>query len=80
MAALPGTAKLAGKGPAAEQVPPGLWIPLAQCDATASGAEDAQVQLAKGRSELALCAHHYQELEFVLATAGWRITRDNRGR
>ena len=80
MTALPGSAKLAGKGPAAEQVPAGLWVLLAPCDATASGAEDAQVQLAKGRLELSLCSHHYQELELILAAAGWRITRDNRGR
>jgi hypothetical protein len=74
-------AKLTGKGPAPEQIPPGgLWIPLGPCDATASGAEDAQVCLSRGRAEeLALCAHHFCELEFILAIAGWRVTRDYRG-
>lgn len=79
MPAVPGTAKLAGKGPAAEQIPPRLRVPLAPCDATASGSEDAQVALAKGRLELALCSHHYEQLELVLAAAGWRVTHDNRG-
>jgi hypothetical protein len=80
VAVLPGLAKLTGKGPAAEQVPSGLWIPLAPCDATASGAEDAQVHLVRGRLELSLCSHHYSELEFALIVAGWRVVHDNRGR
>lgn len=79
MPALPALAKLAGRGPEPEQLPPRLRIPLAPCDATASGSEDAQVRLAKGRLELALCAHHYEQLELVLAAAGWRVTQDNRG-
>lgn len=74
------TAKLAGKGPAAKQVPAGLRVSLAPCDAEASGAVDAQVRLAKGGQELNFCGHHYQELEFMLAVAGWRVTCDNRGR
>ena len=73
------TAKLAGKGPAPEQVPARLWIPLGPCDATASGSEDAQVRLEKGRSVLSLCAHHASLYELVLIAAGWRVTQDNRG-
>jgi hypothetical protein len=77
---VPGTARLAGQGPAAEMIPAGLRVPLAPCDATASGAEDAQVRLAKGSAELFLCAHHFGELEFALAVSGWRVTHDNRDR
>lgn len=79
MPALPGAAKLAGKGPAAEQLPPGIWVPLGSCDATASGAEEAQVSLSRGLATLALCAHHFCGLELALASTGWRIVRDNRG-
>lgn len=79
MPAVAGTAKLAGKGPGPEQIPARPRTPLAPCDATASGSEDAQVRLAKGRLELALCAHHYEQLEYVLAAAGWRVTQDCRG-
>ena len=53
---------------------------LALCDATASGAEDAQVRLARGKVVLDLCSHHFRELEFVLAVSGWQVTHDNRGR
>lgn len=79
MAALP-RLQLAGKGPAAEQVPPGLWISLGPCDATSSGAEDAQVLLVKDRLGIALCGHHADQYGLALIAAGWRITRDNRGR
>jgi hypothetical protein len=72
-------ARLAAGMPAAEKTPSRLWVPLAPCDATASGSEDAQVRLVRGLSELALCAHHYGELELILAAAGWRVTHDNRG-
>jgi hypothetical protein len=75
-----GTARLAGQGPAAEQLPRGPRLPLAPCDATASGAEDAQVRLAKGSRELLLCGHHYAGLASALAGSGWQVTHDNRGR
>jgi hypothetical protein len=80
MTAPPETARLAGKGPAAEQIPHGLRVPLTPCDATASGSEDAQVQLAKGSQELALCSHHADAYGLALTAAGWRVTHDNRGR
>jgi hypothetical protein len=70
-----------GERPAAENIPAGTHIPLGACDATASGSEDAQVRLARrgAASVLSLCAHHYSELEFALAVAGWQVTWDNRG-
>ena len=55
----------------------GAWLAL--CDATASGAEDAQVRLAKGVSVLDLCAHHLGVHGLDLLAAGWSITHDNRG-
>lgn len=65
--------------PVAEELPVGgPW--LAPCDATASGSEDAQVRLARGRDELFMCAHHFEEHELALLTAGWQVTQDNRGR
>lgn len=77
---MPETARLAGNGPEAEQLPAaGLRILLAPCDATASGAEDAQVRLVRELSELAFCGHHYGELALALLAAGWRVTHDNRG-
>jgi hypothetical protein len=80
LTAPPETARLAGNGPAAEQITHEPRVPLAPCDATASGSEDAQVQLAKGSQELALCSHHADLLGLALIAAGWRITCDNRGR
>jgi len=68
-------ARLAGPGPAAESVSSG---PLAPCDATATGSEDAQVRLTRGRAELFLCGHHFHVYELVLLAEGWRITQDNR--
>ena len=59
--------------------PPGKGVWLALCDATASGAEDAQVRLARGRDVLDFCAHHFSVYELDLAAAGWRVTHDNRG-
>jgi hypothetical protein len=53
------------------------------CDATASGAEDGKVWLARadqsGGAELCLCAHHYRRHEFALAASGWRVAHDLRG-
>ncbi len=77
---MPESAKLAGRGPAAEQVTPGLWFPLGSCDATASGSEDAQVQFTRGQLTLNFCQHHTCLYELVLAADGWQITHDNRGR
>ncbi len=64
-------------GPVAEQIRPGPGL-LAPCDATASGAEDAQVRLARGLFVLDLCSHHLAEHELDLVAAGWHITHDNR--
>lgn len=72
--AIPGVTKK----PAAGQVPSRLIIPLPPCDATASGAEDAQVRLARGLRELTLCSHHYGEHALALIAAGWHVTNDNR--
>jgi hypothetical protein len=80
VSAPPETARLAGKGPAAEQIPPGSRVPLAPCDAAASGSEDAQVRLARGSLELDLCGHHADAYGLALTAAGWRVTHDNRGR
>jgi hypothetical protein len=66
------------RSPEAEGTRPGIWVPLAPCDATASGAEDGQVRLAMGGHELALCGHHADMHEFALAVSGWRVTHDNR--
>jgi hypothetical protein len=78
--AVPGTARLADRGPpTAETIAPVLRIPLGSCDAVASGAEDAQVWLIRGRAELGLCGHHFRELELALAASGWKVTLDNRG-
>ena len=54
-------------------------IIVVPCDATASGAELAQVQLARDKLILALCAHHYGQYEQVLLSAGWRVISDTRG-
>jgi hypothetical protein len=48
------------------------------CDATASGAEDGQVWLARGQEELCLCGHHFAEHELILAVSGWQVTHDIR--
>ena len=73
-------ARLYGKEPAvepaAERILPGMRFPA--CDATASGAEDAQVRMAKGHLELAFCGHHADLHEIALAISGWRVTHDNR--
>ena len=74
------TARLAGEPPAAESIKAGVIVPLGPCDATASGAEDAQVRLVRERAESCRCGHHYQGMEYMLAAAGWRVTHDNRGR
>lgn len=74
------TARLAGQGPTGEQVMASLWFPAVPCDATASGAEDAQVRLTRGLDELAFCAHHASIYELALAAKGWQITHDNRAR
>lgn len=66
--------------PAAENIPRALAAWLGPCDATASGSEEAAVQLARGQEEIALCGHHFGELELTLAAAGWQITHDNRDR
>jgi len=58
---------------------PGKGVWLALCDATASGAEDAQVRLVRGRAILDFCSHHFAVHELDLAAAGWRVTHDNRG-
>jgi hypothetical protein len=71
--AIPGTVRR--PGPAAESIPPG---PLPKCDATASGSEDGQVQLARGLLMLTLCAHHAAEYGLALVAAGWHVTRDDR--
>ena len=74
-----GTARLAPDGkPATAQPASSFWLPLGPCDATASGAEDAQVRLTRGLDELALWAHHYAGLETALSAAGWVISHDNR--
>lgn len=65
-------------GPAAEAIPSGFRAPLAPCDATASGSEDGQVRLARGRQELSLCGHHADLYALSLIAAGWRIAHDNR--
>jgi hypothetical protein len=67
-----------GERPATENIPAGTHIPLGSCDATASGSEDAQVRVARVGSVLALCSHHYREMEAALAVSGWRVTWDNR--
>jgi len=66
--------------PAEEKIAPGMRVPPGPCDATASGSEDAQVWLAKGRFVLALCAHHASLYGRALIAAGWQVTRDYRGR
>ena len=73
-------AMTSGTRPAAEDIPAGLPLPLGPCDATASGSEDAQVRLARGRRVLALCAHHRCSTSCALAVAGWQVTWDNRER
>lgn len=78
--AVPAEARLAGNGPEAEQIPAAPGIPLAPCDATASGSEDAQVRFVRELSELALCAHHADLYALALIAAGWQITHDNRER
>ena len=52
---------------------------LAPCDRTASGAEDAQVRLAKGDAVLDFCASHFRRYGLALIATGWQITHDNRG-
>ena len=75
-------ARLYGKEPAvepaAERILPGMRFPA--CDATASGAENGQVRVTRGRYELSFCGHHADVHELALAIAGWRVTHDNRGR
>jgi len=72
--------RLAVPGPAEEEIPPGSHgSRLASCDATASGAEDAQVRLARGRAVLDLCTHHLDVYGLELLANGWRVTHDNRG-
>ena len=69
--------------PPAEPALPGITVPLGSCDATASGAEEAQVRLMRkrpgGLAELTLCAHHTERYWLVLIANGWVITRDQRG-
>jgi hypothetical protein len=57
---------------------PARPVPLPSCDATASGAEDGQVQFARGHEEMTLCGHHFRVHELELAVAGWRVIRDDR--
>ena len=71
-----GTARLS---PPAGKTPAWFWFPLGPCDATASGSEDAQVQLRRELDEICLCGHHHRALETVLEASGWVITHDNRG-
>ncbi len=79
MAAAGGTARLADRGPpAAETILPVLQNPLGSCDATASGAEDAQVGLTRGLAELSLCGHHFTLYESKLHAAGWQVIYDHR--
>jgi hypothetical protein len=62
--------------PAIEMIPAAvLNIP---CDATASGVEAAQVELAKDAFVLSLCGHHFAQHELALAASGWRVTHDIR--
>jgi hypothetical protein len=58
-----------------EAVPP---VPLGQCDATASGAENALVRLVKDDQALCLCGSHYHRKALALTAAGWAITQDDR--
>jgi hypothetical protein len=62
--------------PPPEIIPP---VPLGQCDATASGSEDARVRLSSpaGRT-ICLCAHHFLAHELSLAAAGWQVIWDDR--
>jgi hypothetical protein len=71
--AVPGIRRQTGS--AAGTRPP---VPLPPCDATASGSEDGQVQLARGLRVLTLCAHHAAGHELALVAAGWHVTRDDR--
>ncbi len=81
MGTSPGVARLAPDGePAAERIPAGRLSTLGSCDATASGAEDAQVRLIRELAELHLCSHHGSLYEADLLANGWRIVQDNRGR
>ena len=72
------SARLAGSPPAAESVPAHTVLSFIPCDATASGAETAQVQLDRGAVVLSLCGHHFAVYELILLSAGWRITSDTR--
>jgi hypothetical protein len=72
-------ARLSGPQPAAEAIPLTVRPRVIPCDATASGAEDAQVGLRLGPLALFFCAHHYREFEIVLVASGWRVVIDNRG-
>jgi len=69
---------LAVSQPAAEALPPGPYVLLPSCDATASGSEGAQVRLVRGRAVLFFCGHHASRHELALIAAGWRVTDDNR--
>ena len=81
MGTSPGVARLAPDGePAAERIPAGRLSTLGSCDATASGAEDAQVRLIRELAELHLCSHHFGELALALIAGGWVIAQDNRGK
>jgi hypothetical protein len=70
---IPGAARR--PGPAAEVIRP---APLPPCDATASGAEDGQVQFSRGLLVLSLCAHHAAKHGLALTAAGWHVIRDDR--
>jgi len=66
--------------PSPDAAPPSVLkgVRLAPCDRTASGAEDAQVRLARGKDVLDLCAHHFRKYGLALIATGWQITHDNR--
>jgi hypothetical protein len=61
--------------PPVEKLPP---EPFGQCDATASGAEDAIVRLARNLRVIELCRHHAREHELAMCAAGWVIIWDGR--
>jgi hypothetical protein len=67
-------------GPVAEEIRPGKDTLLAPCDATASGAEEGKVRVARGLLVLDLCGHHFDRYQVVLLISGWRVTHDNRPR
>ena len=66
----------AGPPPPAEVIPAG---PLGQCDATASGSEDALIRLSGPAGRLLeLCGSHFRRHELALTAAGWVVIWDTR--